>query len=822
MLLVDGSATSGNSTWISRTRRHSLILVRFGASFWFGDSPGTGMNILSFGKATAALIVLTALAFLGLFAFGHVASPTLMSPWSSLAFLTIGCSLWINSSSGNGVQLRAGALLAFAIGAIVSSEYLAGVGSSAFDRLIFPSHLPPHALLPGRPAPIAGLRFCLLGVVMFLARSRNKAVVLVREWGAIAVIVICYFGFVSVVAEWGTASPRSISPVAGILGILAAANVLVTGQNGHFVPLLQDRGPGGIIARSLMPAAMILPVLNTILGLVFAHFRIYESAGKVALLSINILAAITILWIAASKVQGIDLLRRNAEDALRASAARMRLAQQVSQVGTFEWNIQTGVNVWTPELEAMHGLPTGAFGRTQPAWESLVHPEDRPGAVELVRQAFETGAPTEGEWRVVWPDGSVHWLSGRWQVIKDAGGTPLRMTGVNIDITANKQAEERLRQSQKLESIGRLTGGLAHDYNNLMSIILLHADSALEELSTGEPAVDSVAAIRDAAEKAITFGQQLMAFSSKQVLQTEVLNLNSITADAKKLVQRLIGEDVTVTFNPGSELCLVKADRGQLVQVIMNLAVNARDAMPQGGAFIVESANVEFDESETRLIPDARPGRYAMLVVRDTGHGMDTATQARIFEPFFTTKAIGRGTGLGLSVVYGIVRQSGGFITVSSEPDRGTEFRVYLPAALEIPQPILQRELGRPRGGSETILLVEDEPALREKICQVIESAGYRVLLASNGEEAFQLARDDARQIHLLLTDVVMPNMSGHRLAERLLTTRPDTKILYMSGYPDLSEGSESLRSQPNFIQKPFTREELLRRLRDVLDSNTA
>jgi CheY-like chemotaxis protein len=287
-------------------------------------------------------------------------------------------------------------------------------------------------------------------------------------------------------------------------------------------------------------------------------------------------------------------------------------------------------------------------------------------------------------------------------------------------------------------------------------------------------------------------------------------------------VQRLIGEDVTVAFNPGPGLCLLKADRGQLVQIIMNLAVNSRDAMPQGGAFMVETAKVEFDESEARLNPDARPGPYVMLVVRDTGQGMDLATQARIFEPFFTTKATGRGTGLGLSVVYGIVRQSGGFITVSSEPDRGTEFRVYLPAALEIPQPILQRELGRPRGGSETILLVEDEPALREKICQVIESAGYRVLLASNGEEAFQLARDDARQIHLLLTDVVMPNMSGHRLAERLLTTRPDTKILYMSGYPDLSEGSESLRSQPNFIQKPFTREELLRRLRDVLDSSTA
>jgi PAS domain S-box-containing protein len=798
---------------------HSLILGKIWSIVFFVDDAGTGMNLHSFGKATSAIIVLAALAFLGLFAAGHVAAPNLMAPWSSLAYLTIGCSLWLGWSSQSAEPLRAGALLTFAIGAVVSCEYLAGAGSTAFDRLIFPSHLPAEALLPGRPAPIAGFRFCLLGVVMFLARFRNKAVVLVREWSAIAVIVICYFGFVSVVIEWGAASPRSISPVAGILGILAAVNLLATGRNGHFLPLLQDPGPAGILARSLVPAAMLLPVLSTILSLVFARFRIYDSAGEVALLSMNILTAITILWIGASKVQGIDLLRRNAEDALRASAARMTLAQQVSQVGTFEWNIQTGVNMWTPELEAMHGLPAGAFARTQSAWENLVHPEDRPAAVELVRQAFRTGAPTEGEWRVVWPDGSIHWLSGRWQVFKDAAGTPLRMTGANIDITGSRQAEDRLRQAQKLESIGRLTGGLAHDYNNLMSIILLHADSAFQELSTGESAAGSVAAIRDAAEKAVALGQQLMAFSSQQVLQAEVLNLNSVAVDTRELVQRLIGEDVAVTFNPGVGACLVRADRGQLVQIIMNLAVNSRDAMPHGGAFMVETARVEFDESQARSNPEARPGPYAMLLVRDTGHGMDLATQARIFEPFFTTKAIGKGTGLGLSVVYGIVRQSGGFVTVSSEPGHGTEFRIYLPAVLEIPEGIPRSEHGPVRGGSETILIVEDEATLRRKICEVMEHAGYRVLVAPDGGEGLRLAMDYPRPIDLLLTDVVMPNLSGPRLAERLRTTRPGTKTLYISGYPDMGEGSEALRSQPNFLSKPFTQEELLRRVREVLDS---
>jgi len=284
-------------------------------------------------------------------------------------------------------------------------------------------------------------------------------------------------------------------------------------------------------------------------------------------------------------------------------------------------------------------------------------------------------------------------------------------------------------------------------------------------------------------------------------------------------VQRLIGDDVTVEFKPGSELGPVKADRGQLVQVIMNLAVNSRDAMPQGGTFIVETANIEFDESAARMNPEGRPGPFVMLAVKDTGQGMDQATQARIFEPFFTTKAIGRGTGLGLSVVYGIVRQSGGFITVTSQLGQGTEFRIYLPAAHETPEPSLRNEYGPVRGGSETILLVEDEPALRQKICKVMEHVGYQVLVARDGDEAFRLASQEPRAIHLLLTDVVMPNLSGARLAERLRTTRPNTKVLYMSGYPDIGESNKPLSPQPNFIAKPFVQEELLRRVRAVLDS---
>ena len=302
------------------------------------------------------------------------------------------------------------------------------------------------------------------------------------------------------------------------------------------------------------------------------------------------------------------------------------------------------------------------------------------------------------------------------------------------------------------------------------------------------------------------------------MLQTEAVDLNSFVAHSQKLVGRLIGEDVKVVFKPGLVLGLVRPNRGQLGQIIMNLAVNSRDAMPEGGTWTIETATVEFDESSAPLSPNAKPGVYAILAVRDTGIGMDRETQARVFEPFFTTKGVGKGTGLGLSLIYGIVSQSGGFIIVTSEPGHGTEFKIYLPVVLEMPEPIPGNDEGPVKGGSETILLVEDEAALRQKACEVLEKAGYRVLVAGDGNQAIGLALKETRSIHLLLTDVLMPDMSGPRLSERLRSLRPETKVLYMSGYPNAGGASLDLQSQPNFIQKPFTIERLLRRVREVLE----
>jgi two-component system, cell cycle sensor histidine kinase and response regulator CckA len=445
-----------------------------------------------------------------------------------------------------------------------------------------------------------------------------------------------------------------------------------------------------------------------------------------------------------------------------------------------------------------------------------------------VERTARTGQPVRNwEVQVVFEDSTSIDLLGNVEPMLDDSGRPHGAVAVLSDITERKRAEAereklsaRLAQAQKLESLGRLAGGVAHDFNNLMSVIHLNAESALEGLKSGDPAVEPVTGIRDAAERATELGQQLMAFSSKQPLQNEILNLNSVIANTEKLLRRLIEENVTIEFKPGSGLGPVKADRGQIGQIIMNLAINSRDAMPEGGTFTIETAAVELDESSALLSPDAKPGSYVMLVVRDTGTGMDLETQTRIFEPFFTTKNPGKGTGLGLSVVYGAVKQSGGFITVASEPEHGTEFRIYLPAVAETSESIAETDKGPIQGGSETILLVEDEPALRDKIHELLNSAGYQVLAAPDGEQAYRLALGETRPIHMLLTDMVMPNMSGSRLSERMRNLRPEISVLYMSGYPDTGDAGLNPRSLTNFIQKPFTKERLLRRLREVLDGN--
>jgi two-component system, cell cycle sensor histidine kinase and response regulator CckA len=397
-------------------------------------------------------------------------------------------------------------------------------------------------------------------------------------------------------------------------------------------------------------------------------------------------------------------------------------------------------------------------------------------------------------------------------------GKLVRNWGIQRDVTERMHLEEQLRNAQQLEAIGRLAGGVAHDFNNILSIIMGHSELLLRTLPLEERARSGLEQIRRAAERAALLTHQLLAFSRKQVLQPKVLDLNEAVVDVQQMLARVIGEDIELVANLHPSLLLVKADPGQVEQVLMNLAINARDAMPQGGKLTMITSNLEVAAEQGREY-DLASGRYAMLQVTDTGQGMDAATLAHIFEPFFTTKPLGKGTGLGLSTVYGIVKQSGGSVQVESEPGQGTVFRIYLPAKDGVGHE--RHERGeRIGGGSETILIAEDEADLRDLTRIFLQDYGYNVITASSAEQAIQIAEMTSGPIHLLLTDVIMPGMSGRQLAERIQDKRPQTKVVYMTGYTDdMVMQHNVLEPGVQLLQKPFTRADLALKVRSTLDA---
>jgi signal transduction histidine kinase len=385
---------------------------------------------------------------------------------------------------------------------------------------------------------------------------------------------------------------------------------------------------------------------------------------------------------------------------------------------------------------------------------------------------------------------------------------------------ALQKSEEQLRQSQKLEAVGRLAGGIAHDFNNLLSVILSYSDLLLNEFGSTSPHFEAVDEIRKAGERAADLTHQLLAFSRQQLLDPQILDLNATLTGVGKMLTRVLGEDVDLRIALAPDLAMVKADKSQIEQVIMNLVVNARDAMPKGGKLTIETANVLFDEACGGEHEGTAPGHYVMLAVSDTGIGMDETTQARIFEPFFTTKEPGRGTGLGLSTVFGIVKQSRGSIGVHSEPGSGATFKVYLPRALGAPHVDEAPPGTREAHGTETILLVEDEAQVRTVATGILRKIGYTVLVASNGADALRICRECKTEVHLLLTDVVMPKMNGRELAESVAQLFPNVKLLFMSGYASdsiLQHGDLGLRA--GFLQKPLTPSALTAKVREVLDT---
>ena len=447
-------------------------------------------------------------------------------------------------------------------------------------------------------------------------------------------------------------------------------------------------------------------------------------------------------------------------------------------------------------------------------------PEERRRLVEQDTYTDKVYDELEATWKK--KDGSRIRVQLSVRASRDQEGSVEFYEAFVRDITTQRQLEAQLAQAQKMEAIGRLAGGVAHDFNNLLTVILSYSDLLLEDMPAGSSTGEDIGQIRKAAQGASELTRQLLAFSRQQVLEPKVVDLNAAVTGIERLLGRVLREDIQLRCALGADAGTVRVDPGQLEQVIMNLAVNARDAMPSGGRLTVETANVDLDAAYMQAHPLAAPGRYVMLAVTDTGMGMDAATQARIFEPFFTTKEAGKGTGLGLATVQGIVQQSGGFIWVYSEPNHGTCFKIYLP---RVDEPISETAgaAAETTGGTETVLVVEDVAAVRAVARRMLERYGYSVLEAADGEAAIRLAAKFGEPIHLLITDVVMPNLGGRDLAEVFAKTYPNTRVLFMSGYTDDAVVRHGiLQEDIAYLQKPFTPESLARKVRAVLDANVA
>ncbi len=473
----------------------------------------------------------------------------------------------------------------------------------------------------------------------------------------------------------------------------------------------------------------------------------------------------------------------------------------------------------SPNVEVF-GYTTEEWFARPDMWVNIIHKDDRARVLRTTEDAIAQNIETDLEYRIIRQDGSINWIHDKGRFVLDEHGNKTGWQGLMVDITKTKELEDQLRQAQKLESVGLLAGGIAHDFNNMLTAINGYSELTLRKMTENDPLRRNIEEISKAGKRSADLTYQLLAFSRQQILQPVLLDLNETIRETTKLLERLIGEDIRLTTTLNPKIGLVKVDQGQLSQIIMNLAVNARDAMSEGGKLTIETSNIFLDPNYAFKHVGVLPGAYVMLAVSDTGSGMSAEIKNHIFEPFFTTKEIGKGTGLGLATVYGIVKQSGGSITVYSEESVGTTFKIYLPRVARQPEEMEKADISDEAfTGTETILLVEDEELVRKLSREMLETCGYTVIEARDGLEALEICSTGDRQPDLLMTDVVMPQMGGRELAEKLTDKMPDIKILFTSGYTDdavLRHGI--IETNSNFIQKPFTFDALSRKVRKLLD----
>jgi two-component system, cell cycle sensor histidine kinase and response regulator CckA len=516
--------------------------------------------------------------------------------------------------------------------------------------------------------------------------------------------------------------------------------------------------------------------------------------------------------------------RKRAEAEQRAQGQRLADILEGTHAGFWDWKIPTGELILNERWAEIIGFTLEELAPIDVnTWISHVHPDDLADANgQLERHLSGASDYSDIVFRQTHKNGSLVWVNARGKVVEwSDDGKPLRMCGTHLDITDRKKLELQLRQAQKMEAVGQLAGGIAHDFNNLLQAILGYGDLALEEVEAGSSAHESITEVMLAGERAQTLIGQLLAFSRRQVLEMKDVNLNDVVADLTKMIRRLIGEHIALDVLGGHNLGTVWADRGQIEQILMNLCVNARDAMPKGGTISIETENVRIDEEYCEIHPWATPGRYVLLSVTDSGCGMDKDTLANIFEPFFTTKGVGKGTGLGLSTVYGLVKQHNGMVNPYSEVGKGTAFKIYFPLVERSADIISERLQATAQRGSETILLAEDEETVRKLTVNILERAGYTVLPTRDGEEALLVFKQHTDKIDLALLDVMMPNLGGRAVYEEIRATHPDIPMLFSSGYSMSSIHTNFVLDEGmQLIQKPYQRDALLRKVRDILDAS--
>ena len=519
---------------------------------------------------------------------------------------------------------------------------------------------------------------------------------------------------------------------------------------------------------------------------------------------------------------GIDITYRvRAEQELRTKDDRLQQAAKAANVGLWDWDIHTNQVYYSAEWKRQIGYEEHEIGNDLNEWQVRVHPDDLEAALQGMRNYIAD--PTqryEIEFRLKHRNGSYRLILSQGSLLFDEQQKPIRMLGSHVDVTEKKRLEQKLQQAQKMEAIGLLAGGVAHDFNNLLTVINGCSELLLDQMDEQHPMQQLLLEIYQAGERAAGLTRQLLAFSRKQVLEPKILNLNQVVQETEKLLRRMVGEDIDFSVSLQPNIGLIKVDPGQVEQVLINLVVNARDAMPTFGQLTIETQQVSLDSSYCRGLANVPPGDYVLLAVSDTGCGMDAETQAKIFEPFFTTKEIGKGTGLGLATVHGIVKQSQGHIAVYSELGQGTTFKIYFPQVETPANHQASQSSKLMPSGTETVLLVEDEEAVRTLGKLILQKCGYHVLEDPNGKEALQMAAAFTGPIHLLLSDVVMPLLGGRELAQKMIQLLPQIKILFLSGYTDdaiIRHGV--LSSEVAFLQKPFTPTALAQKVRHILDS---